>query len=106
LCNEPLARPAVVAYHPATGIGGGVIAGVDPDPANAGALREWTVGYWDALHPFSVGGAYVNFLGEGEGPDRVRATYGDNYDRLTQIKAVYDPTTLFHVNQNISPADA
>ncbi len=42
-----------------------VIAGVDGDPANAGALREWTVDYWTALHPYSAGGAYVNFLGEG-----------------------------------------
>jgi FAD/FMN-containing dehydrogenase len=48
----------------------------------------------------------VNFLGEGEGADRVRASYGDNYDRLTQIKATYDPTNLFHVNQNIPPASA
>jgi FAD/FMN-containing dehydrogenase len=81
-----------------------VIAGVDPDPANAAALRAWTVDYWTALHPYTLGGGYVNFLGEGEGADRVRATYGDNYDRLTRIKAVYDPTNLFHVNQNIPPA--
>ena len=83
-----------------------VIAGVDPDPANAGVLRDWTVGYWDALHPFSAGGAYVNFLGEGEGADRVRTTYGDNYDRLARVKATYDPTNLFRVNQNIPPAVA
>ncbi|MGI8574664.1 MAG: FAD-binding oxidoreductase [Egibacteraceae bacterium] len=83
-----------------------VMAGVDPDPASAGALRDWAVGYWEALHSFSAGGAYVNFLGEGEGADRVRATYGDNYDRLAQVKAAYDPTNLFHINQNIPPAPA
>jgi hypothetical protein len=82
------------------------IAGVDPDPANAVALRDWTVGYWDALHPCSAGGGYINFLGQGEGPDRVRATYGDNYVRLTQTKTKYDPTNLFHINQNIAPAAA
>jgi hypothetical protein len=81
-----------------------VIAGVDGDPANAAVLRDWTVDYWTALHPYSADGAYVNFLGEGEGTDRVRATYGDNYERLTRIKAAYDPTNLFHVNQNIPPA--
>jgi FAD/FMN-containing dehydrogenase len=81
-----------------------VIVGVDPDPANAETVRRWTVDYWEALHPFSAGGAYVNFLGEGEGQDRVRATYGDNYDRLTQVKARYDPDNFFCVNQNIVPA--
>ena len=81
-----------------------VIVGVDPDPAKAEELRSWTVDYWDALHPHSAGGGYVNFLGEGEGQDRVRATYGDNYDRLARVKAQYDPENLFRVNQNIEPA--
>src|SRR5437763_12114834 len=80
-----------------------VMGGVDPDPANADALRQWAVDYWGALHPYSAGGAYVNFLME-EGQERVRATYGENYDRLAQIKAKYDPDNLFHVNQNIQPA--
>jgi len=79
-----------------------VIAGVDPDPANADAIRRWTVDYFDALHPYGAGGSYVNFLGEGE--HRVQATYGDNYARLAAIKAQYDPENLFHVNQNIRPA--
>ena len=39
-----------------------------------------------------------------EGQDRVEASYGDNYDRLAKVKAKYDPTNLFHVNQNIKPA--
>jgi FAD/FMN-containing dehydrogenase len=82
-----------------------VIVGVDPDPANAETIKRWTIDYWEALHPFSAGGAYVNFLGEGEGQDRVRATYGKNYDRLAQVKARYDPDNLFCVNQNIVPAE-
>lgn len=81
-----------------------VIAGVDPDPANAQLLKQWTADYWDATHPHSAGGAYVNFMMD-EGQDRVRATYGPNYRRLTEVKAQYDPTNLFHVNQNIRPAD-
>ncbi len=79
-----------------------VIVGVDPDPASAPALRQWTVDYFDALHPHSMGGAYVNFMMD-EGQERVRATYGSNYERLTQIKRKYDPTNLFHINQNIRP---
>jgi uncharacterized protein (TIGR03086 family) len=61
------------------------------------------VEYLDAVHPYSAGGAYVNFMME-EGSDRIRATYRDNYDRLAQIKRRYDPHNVFHVNQNIKPA--
>jgi FAD/FMN-containing dehydrogenase len=82
-----------------------VIFGVDPDPANADAVREWCVGCWDATHPHSAGGAYVNFMME-EGQERVRATYRGNYDRLARVKAKYDPDNLFRVNQNIHPAPA
>ncbi len=80
-----------------------VIVGVDPDPANAEAIRDWTIGYWEATHPYSAGGAYVNFMMD-EGQERVRATYLHNYDRLAQIKADRDPGNLFRVNQNIRPA--
>jgi hypothetical protein len=80
-----------------------VIIGVDPEPASAPALRDWAVGYWEALHPYSAGGAYVNFMMD-EGDARVRATYGGNYDRLARVKAEYDPENVFRVNQNIRPA--
>jgi hypothetical protein len=80
-----------------------VIIGVDPDPAKAGTLRDWTVGYWEAIHPHSAGGAYVNFMMDDEGQARVKATYGGNYDRLARVKAEYDPDNLFRVNQNIEP---
>ena len=81
-----------------------VIIGVDPDPAGAPALRDWTVGYWEALHPYSAGGAYVNFMMD-EGQERVKATYGEQLrppraregGRTTR-------TTVFRVNQNIPPA--
>ena len=80
-----------------------VIFAVDPDPANADAMRDWCVGYYDATHPYSAGGAYVNFMME-EGQERVKATYRDNYDRLAKVKAQYDPDNVFRVNQNIMPA--
>ena len=81
---------------------GSVFAGVDSDPAKADEIRQWCVDYFEALHPFSAGGAYVNMMMD-EGQDRVRASYRDNYDRLAQIKATYDPGNLFRVNQNIQP---
>jgi len=80
-----------------------VIAGVDPDPANSEAISTWAKEYWEALHPHSAGGAYVNFMME-EGEERVKATYGANYERLSTIKQKYDPANLFRVNQNIKPA--
>jgi len=81
-----------------------VMVGVDPDPANAGALRDWCIGYWEAQHKYSSGGAYVNFMMD-EGQERVQATYRGHYDKLARIKAHYDPGNLFHVNQNIRPAN-
>ena len=82
---------------------GSVYAGVDPAVENAGAIKDWTVGYFEALHPHSAGGAYVNMMMD-EGQERVKASYRDNYGRLAQIKAQYDPQNVFRVNQNIEPA--
>ena len=81
-----------------------VIVGVDPDPSRMDRIVPWVKDYWSALHPYSAGGAYVNFMMD-EGQDRVKATYGDNYDRLVAIKTKYDPQNLFHVNQNIRPVE-
>jgi FAD/FMN-containing dehydrogenase len=81
---------------------GAVFAGVDPDPAHVDAIRSWSIGYQEALHPYSAGGAYVNMMME-EGQERVRASYRGNYDRLARIKAEYDPDNTFRVNQNIQP---
>ncbi|MGW3412263.1 FAD-binding oxidoreductase [Streptomyces sp. NPDC000888] len=80
-----------------------VYAGVDADPANADLIKRWTVDYFDALHPFSAGGAYVNMMMD-EGQERVRASYRDNYARLARVKADRDPGNLFRLNQNIEPA--
>ena len=81
-----------------------VIAGIDPDPAKAEALKAWGRGYWKAVHRFNLDGAYINFLMDDEADGRVQATYGENYARLAAIKAQYDPENLFRVNQNIRPA--
>ena len=79
-----------------------VIVGVDPDPGNKGKITKWTKDYYDAIHPYSSGGAYINFMMD-EGQDRVKASYKKNYDRLVQIKRKYDPDNFFRVNQNIKP---
>ena len=88
-----LGEPVVVAA-----VGG-------PDPANVDRMAAWARDYWRELHPTSAGGAYVNFL-MNEGQDRVKAAYRDNYDRLAQIKNRYDPDNIFHINQNIQPAQS
>ena len=83
-----------------------VIVGVSSDPADNDRMITWAREYWQALHPYSAGGAYVNMMMDAadEGADRVRASYGEHYARLAQIKAKYDPHNFFRVNQNIKPA--
>jgi FAD/FMN-containing dehydrogenase len=80
-----------------------VIVGVDADPANAETIKSWAINYFDALHQYSSGGAYVNMMMD-EGQDRVKASYRGNYDRLAAVKATFDPENVFRINQNIHPA--
>jgi UDP-N-acetylenolpyruvoylglucosamine reductase len=82
-----------------------VIVGIDPDPSKKDTITKWTKECWEAIHPFSSGGAYSNFMMADEGDDRVKATYGSNYDKLSSIKKKYDPDNLFRVNQNIKPSN-
>ena len=81
-----------------------VIVGVDPDPSQNARMIAWAKDYWLALHAHSAGGAYLNMVMD-EGEDMVKAAYGNNYARLAQVKATYDPKNFFHVNQNIKPAE-
>lgn len=71
-------------------------------PADSEAHVQWVREWWDQMKPFSLGGEYINNLGE-EGEDRVRASYGGNYERLVVLKSKYDPTNVFRLNANISP---
>ncbi|TRX71453.1 FAD-binding oxidoreductase [Carboxylicivirga sp. M1479] len=80
----------------------GVIVGIDPDPDKADEITSWCKNYWEALHPYSAGGSYSNFMMD-EGQNRVKASYRHNYARLVEIKTKYDPDNLFSVNQNIQP---
>jgi FAD/FMN-containing dehydrogenase len=80
-----------------------VIVGVDPEPARYEEVRAWARGYHDALHPYSTGGSYVNMMEEEEPLDVVKASYGDNFARLVEVKRRYDPTNFFHITKNIPP---
>jgi FAD/FMN-containing dehydrogenase len=80
-----------------------VIVAMDADLANEPALRDWTTAYWEAIHPFSSGGGYVNMYMD-EGQERIRRSYRDNYDRLVRAKRQYDPDNVFRINQNIQPS--
>ncbi len=79
-----------------------VIIAVDPEPMYNEHMIKWAKKTWADLHPYSAGGAYLNFKMD-EGQETVKAGYRDNYTRLAQIKARYDPTNFFHINQNILP---
>ena len=74
-----------------------------PDPADNQANIQWVRDYYAALAPHSGPGGYVNFA-SADDQARVRDSYGAGYDRLAEIKRGYDPTNLFRLNQNITPA--
>ena len=72
------------------------------DSADTEANVEWARAGWNALKPYLEDAVYSNNLGD-EGSDRVRESYGRNYDRLVHVKTRYDPNNLFRLNQNIEP---
>ena len=72
------------------------------DPAADETNMAWAREMYGALRPFAMEGVYVNNLGD-EGDDRVKAAYGENYDRLVTLKRKYDPNNLFRLNQNVRP---
>jgi FAD/FMN-containing dehydrogenase len=75
------------------------------DPAQNDEAISWAREVWDAMEPYTTGGVYLNFPGLGEEKEALaQAGYGENYERLTQLKAKYDPENLFRMNINIPPA--
>ena len=72
----------------------------DPEPAR---FTDWVRGAWEQIRPFSTGRTYINFQTADEDEDRVRETYGANFDRLAELKQKYDPDNLFRSNRNIRP---
>jgi FAD/FMN-containing dehydrogenase len=72
------------------------------NPDHDDEVTNWMQRFSDAMAPHATGGVYVNILGTGE-EDRVRAAYGENYDRLAELKRLWDPENLFNRNHNIPP---
>ena len=73
------------------------------DPARDEEHIEWVRQFQNSLHPFTTGEVAMNFLTDDESEDRVRASYGPNYDRLIEVKREWDSENLFRMNQNIEP---
>ncbi|MGZ4794014.1 MAG: BBE domain-containing protein, partial [Ilumatobacteraceae bacterium] len=74
------------------------------DPSESQQHIAWIRGIWDNLQPHLEGSAYVNHIASDDAPEKIRASYGANYGRLSQLKARFDPTNVFRVNANILPA--
>ena len=72
----------------------------EPDPAR---ITDWVRGAWERIRPFSTGRTYINFQAADEDEERVQAAYGDNFDRLVEVKNTYDPDNVFRSNRNIRP---
>jgi hypothetical protein len=80
-----------------------VVTSAWTEPKDAELNITWTRELFAALRPFAAPGAYVNYLGGDEGADGLKAAYGAKLERLAALKAKYDPTNLFAMNQNIAP---
>ncbi|MFL6030395.1 MAG: FAD-binding oxidoreductase [Gaiellaceae bacterium] len=81
-----------------------LIAGVWTDAADSDANVAWSRETFAAMKPHFGRGRWLNYLGDDQGVDAIRAAYGPNYERLLEIKRRYDPDNVFHLNQNILPA--
>ncbi len=81
----------------------GVLGMWEPGEARGEEFRSWVREAGERLRPFSTGGNYINFQTADEGDERIRATYGANFERLVEVKRRYDPGNLFRSNRNIRP---
>jgi FAD/FMN-containing dehydrogenase len=81
-----------------------LIPSVWTDPADTDANIAWTRETFAALRPHFGTGRWLNYLGDDQANDAIRAAYGPNYDRLVDVKRRYDPDNVFHLNHNIEPS--
>jgi FAD/FMN-containing dehydrogenase len=79
------------------------LAGEWMDPGEDGHNMEWVRSTFDALRPHTTDAVYVNYIAADE-PERIRAAYGPNWERLVALKRRWDPDNVFHLNQNIDPS--
>jgi FAD/FMN-containing dehydrogenase len=73
------------------------------DAGQSATHIAWVRNLWTKLELHLQGSAYVNHLAADDRPEKVRASFGENYGRLRALKAKYDPKNLFRVNANIAP---
>src|SRR5262249_47831350 len=74
------------------------------DGASSNQHIAWVRALWARLQPHVLGRVYINHAAADDRAEVIRASFGQNYARLEQVKSVYDPTTLFRINANIVPA--
>jgi hypothetical protein len=74
------------------------------EAAESNGHIDWVRTVWSRVEPELLGTVYINHMMGDDRPERVRASYGENYGRLRELKSVYDPMNLFQVNANIAPA--
>jgi FAD/FMN-containing dehydrogenase len=82
----------------------GVIGAWEPGEPGADGFPGWVRGAWQQIRRFSTGGNYINFQTADEDEERIRATYGAQFDRLVEVKTRYDPLNVFRSNRNIRPS--
>jgi FAD/FMN-containing dehydrogenase len=80
-----------------------LIPSVWTDPGDTEANIEWTRGAFEGMRPNFGGGRWLNYLGDDQAEDAIRAAYGPNYERLREVKRRYDPENVFHLNHNVVP---
>jgi FAD/FMN-containing dehydrogenase len=80
-----------------------LIPSVWTDPARSEANITWTRETFAAMRPHLGSGRWLNYLGDDQAEEAIRAAYGPNYDRLKDVKRRYDPDNVFHLNHNIAP---
>jgi hypothetical protein len=81
----------------------GLIGCWEPGEPDADGFAGWVRDAWQRIRRFSTGGNYINFQTADEDEDRIRATYGSQFDRLVEVKTKYDPHNVFRSNRNIRP---
>jgi FAD/FMN-containing dehydrogenase len=80
-----------------------LIPSVWTDTADSEANIAWSRETFAAMRPHFGTGRWLNYLGDDQAEDAIRAAYGPNYDRLREVKRRYDPDNVFHLNHNIAP---
>jgi FAD/FMN-containing dehydrogenase len=80
-----------------------LIPSVWTDPVDTDANIAWSRDSFGALRPHFGSGRWLNYLGDDQAEDAIRAAYGPNYGRLREVKRRYDPDNVFHLNHNLVP---